>query len=62
MDTEDNPFNQASSGNIDAIITSLDNGFDINSVDDRGNSLLHWASFKQHIPLINLLLDRGISI
>lgn len=62
MSTEDTPFVKASSGDKEGLISQLENGLDINSVDDNGNSLLHWASYKKHASIVELLLEKGMCI
>lgn len=49
-------------GNIDAMITSLENGIDINDCDIYGNNLLHLAAYAGQYEITKELVKRGINI
>lgn len=39
----------------------IDKGANINEQDEAGNTLLHYASFKNEVPLMRILLEHGAS-
>lgn len=58
--------NFAGAGNTDGVRLLLDLGFDIESRSQhpgsRGNSALHLAVWRQRLPVVELLLDRGAHV
>jgi ankyrin repeat protein len=49
-------------GNFTRLEEILDNGWDASTVDKYGSNGLHWAAGAGHIPILNLLVEHGLSI
>lgn len=54
-------WNAAKSGDVETVKKFIDAGFDVNSQDNSGNTLLHYACYKQNWLLIDFLLDKKTS-
>mmetsp|Transcript_16373 Transcript_16373/g.24141 ORF Transcript_16373/g.24141 Transcript_16373/m.24141 type:complete len:2281 (-) Transcript_16373:1010-7852(-) len=52
-------FSQARHGRLKRLEESLDNGFDVNTEDEFGNSLLMIAVQNRHFKIAEILLSRG---
>jgi len=46
----------------EAMITLLENGHDLNSKDDYGQTPLSWAAEKGHAAVVMLLLEKGVKL
>jgi len=56
-------FQMIRDGNMSQIATWLDNTEnDLNKTDDHGFGLLHWACWDGHLPVVDILLERGSKI
>lgn len=55
-------FDYIRSGQIDRIVDILDSAFDINSLDENGDSALHIAITENQPEICRFLMDRGIDI
>ncbi|TYZ67236.1 hypothetical protein PybrP1_011843 [[Pythium] brassicae (nom. inval.)] len=58
--TED-PFHFASTGDLDKVTRALEGGFDVDSQDDGGRTMLHWAVDRSQSRVAKLLLKRNAS-
>lgn len=47
---------------IEGVITILDKGLDLNSIDDYGYSLLYMAIYENKLEIVKLLVDRGADV
>lgn len=46
-------------GDVVATSDLITKGFDVNQIDDKGNSALHWAAYFDEIEVIKLLLTES---
>ena len=51
-----------STGGTDTVVDLLDRGVPIDTKDDEGMSLLHWAARGGHVCTIRLLIRRGCDV
>ena len=49
-------------GDTETVVDLLDGGFPIDTKDDEGRSLLHWAAMGGHITTMRLLIRRGCDV
>ena len=49
-------------GDTETVVDLLDGGFPIDTKDDEGRSLLHWAACGGHVTTIRLLIRRGCDV
>ena len=54
-------FNAADQGNIEAVKKHLANGADVNT-HHGGSTALHWAAFKGHKEIAELLIENGADV
>eukprot|EP00734_Pompholyxophrys_sp_LG126_P000169 Pompholyxophrys_sp_v1_NODE_27_length_3750_cov_2.904465.p4 type:complete len:255 gc:universal NODE_27_length_3750_cov_2.904465:1872-2636(+) len=52
----------AKAGNLEAVRSFLENGADVNQVDENDATALHWAAANGHLAITQLLIERGTSI
>ena len=52
----------AKSGDLTNVITSLQNGSNLQETDDLGLTALGWASFNGHLNILQYLIDLGADI
>lgn len=53
-------FEAVLAGDLDRVRSTFDAGVsDINALDSKGHSVLHWAVFGGYLEIVRLLLDRG---
>ena len=52
-------FQAASHGNADFLVTAIANGISVNSVNDHGRTLFHFAALGDHHELIQILVALG---
>ena len=55
-------LNAAADGKLEKMVTLLDNGADILSKDEKGNSALHRAAMEGHDEIVKELLDRSLDV
>ena len=51
-----------STGDTQAVVELLDGGIPIDTKDDEGMSLLHWAARDGHVTMMRLLIRRGCDV
>ena len=51
-----------STGDIETVVDLLDGGVPIDTKDDKGRSLLHWAALGGHVTTMRLLIRRGCDV
>ena len=49
-------------GDLAGVQAYLDAGVDINARDKNGSTPLHWAAFKDHKDIVELLINRGAQV
>ncbi|TFG99422.1 MAG: ankyrin repeat domain-containing protein [Candidatus Thorarchaeota archaeon] len=49
-------------GNIKAAEQALEEGANVEVVDDRGMKPIHWASFRGHCDIVRILIDKGANV
>ena len=52
----------ASTGNTETVVYLLNRGVPIDTKDDEGMSLLHWAAWGGHVTTMRLLIRRGCDV
>jgi ankyrin len=52
----------AKCGQVDAVLSLLQHGIDVNTKDGNGFTALHWATFHRHTDIVKLLLEHGSSV
>jgi len=57
-----NLLESSENGDLDAVVTAIENGADVNIVDGRGMTPLLWASLRGHLEIADYLLDHGADI
>ncbi|MEK1829568.1 ankyrin repeat domain-containing protein [Priestia megaterium] len=55
-------FEYAAYGDLGKIKKLLDFGIDVNTRDEGGYTMLHWATQEGHLEVIRFLISRGSSI
>ena len=55
-------FSAAKSGDTETMVDLLDEGVEIDTKDDVGMSLLHWAAQYGHVTTMRLLIRRGCNV
>jgi len=55
-------FSQARHGRLQKLEESFENGFDINAVDEMGNTILMIAVQNDHRKMVEFLIRRGVGI
>ena len=55
-------FNAAEQGNIEAVKKHLADGVDVNKKDKGGYTPLHWAAFRGHKEVVELLIAKGAEV
>ena len=59
---EQNLISASKNGNIDKVRDSLENGVDIDYVDDDGRTALMYASQNGHINIVRLLIEQNADV
>ena len=49
-------------GDTETVVDLLDRGIPIDTKDDEGESLLHWAALGGHVTTMRLLIRRGCDV
>ena len=49
-------------GDTETVVDLLDGGVPIDTKDDKGWSLLHWAAWGGHVTTVRLLFRRGCDV
>lgn len=49
-------------GNIKAAEQALEEGANVEVIDDRGMKPIHWASFRGHCDIVRILIDKGANV
>lgn len=57
-----NLIEEAKAGNVEGVRRELDNGADVNQLDNGHDTALTWSSYNGHTEVVRLLLDRGADI
>ena len=55
-------FNAAEQGNIEAVKKHLADGVGVNKKDKGGYTPLHWAAFRGHKEVVELLIAKGAEV
>lgn len=55
-------FSETFAGNLDGVVTHIENGVNINATDASGMNPLHWAAFRGHSSIVKLLLEKGCDV
>ncbi|KAL3667091.1 hypothetical protein V7S43_008033 [Phytophthora oleae] len=58
---KDDVFHYASTGDLEKLVTALDQGEDINAQDPEGRTMLHWAVDRDQTTIVEELLRRKAS-
>ncbi|KAJ3105466.1 hypothetical protein HDU97_008082 [Phlyctochytrium planicorne] len=59
---EKNIFDFVVDGNMEKVASLIKDDSNIDRLDDTGRSLLHWASDRGHLDLVEYLISKGASI
>ena len=54
-----NIVEESQKGNLGGVRALLDNGADINTLDEAHDTALTWAAYSGHTEIVRLLIDRG---